>query len=735
MSIENIQKRRFLETIYKIYYSLGSEPSAQEISSIYGRYFSRFKPGQPIPVPFSDLNSSLEIDIEKLNRIILHNGFNLDVLYENYYEETEELYSLISAFKFKIEDLKSRRAELEKTVDDFLFSINNTGGYYFSFTEAFNNTNNTDLSNTTAIVDTSARKATLPKETSGLFNYVGNVLNKVSNATADVYFDGVTKISGKSIDISNAFNGLNNSEWSMQYESNSIGVCTLKISIPVTLYNSETPGISVVEGKINSKKPVETSLLVIDPVDKNKSLFFTKDSSSDYDNFSFNFTTKKSSMIELYLTKIEPDFFSTKNNQAIYVYDFRIDELIITAPYYSSSGIYVSKSFGLPSNQNPNLAIDKIVFDVDQQIPSGTSINYYIAADNNFGTDINQFNWISISPASEKNASYPSTVDFRGTKLVKSNLVKTETSSIESTFSSVVQIPRTSVYNNPIKDYFYQNDFLSRNFNVYRLCRFPKNSEPYEPYILESVKSDQLQVSHVTGTALDIATWHSALYGERKDIVITTSFATVNSTQEFYSAQSVPFGSLYITTNVFMEESLTLTKNFLKSLSAQYWDVNVYLNGVELSSSGILAAGVLSAALTWNFVKGQNKIVIVVNKSTNNTNGVQTPFNGTIALMEDQALSQVPNATIYRNYLSLVKIEDLRNKHSNYDNVFSVIDYENNKEIVYRRTQEIRDGSNVYYYANNQNKVNFVKIRADFFRGADSYSAPALNSYTIKFNH
>jgi len=270
---------------------------------------------------------------------------------------------------------------------------------------------------------------------------------------------------------------------------------------------------------------------------------------------------------------------------------------------------------------------------------------------------------------------------------------------------------------------------------VYRLCRFPKNSEPYEPYILESVKSDQLQVSHVTGTALDIATWHSALYGERKDIVITTSFATVNSTQEFYSAQSVPFGSLYITTNVFMEESLTLTKNFLKSLSAQYWDVNVYLNGVELSSSGILAAGVLSAALTWNFVKGQNKIVIVVNKSTNNTNGVQTPFNGTIALMEDQALSQVPNATIYRNYLSLVKIEDLRNKHSNYDNVFSVIDYENNKEIVYRRTQEIRDGSNVYYYANNQNKVNFVKIRADFFRGADSYSAPALNSYTIKFNH
>jgi hypothetical protein len=90
---------------------------------------------------------------------------------------------------------------------------------------------------------------------------------------------------------------------------------------------------------------------------------------------------------------------------------------------------------------------------------------------------------------------------------------------------------------------------------------------------------------------------------------------------------------------------------------------------------------------------------------------------------------------VYRNYLSFVKIEDLRNKYSNIDNVFSVINWENNKEIVYRRTEEIKDGTKVYYLTNNGKSPSSVRVRADLFRGADSYTAPAVLSYTLKFKH
>jgi len=734
MSIESIQKRRFLETIYKIYYSLGSEPSLQEVSLLFGRYFSRFIPGESIPVPFSDLNASSYIDIEKLNRIILHTGFNIDVLYDNYFEEMEKMYDLISAFKFRMDNLRARRAELEKTVDDKLFAINNTNGFYYAFTEAFNNTNYTDIQSTTAVVDTLSRKVTLPKESSDLFNYVGNILNKVSTATLDVYLDGQQKVSQQSVDISNAFDGLNNTEFAYKFRSPTIGVCTVKITIPVSLFNSEIGGISLVEGKIKSQKPVETSILVVDPYDNSKSIYQTKTSSTDYDNFSFNFTTTKASVVELYLTKVEADYVDTDNSQVNYVYDFRIDELIIAAPYYSGSATYFSAPIGVPNDQNPNLAIDKVFFDVKDQIPSKTSINYYIAADDGALKQLSQYRWIPIAPYSRNNPIDSSLVSFGGTQLVESMLVSQSGTSIDSTYDSMVRIPRTSQYGNPIKNYYYQNDETNRDFNLYRLAKFPRNSNPYEPYILESVDKNQIEVFYVSGTSMDKATWQQVLSGGRSDIVYSTSYNTVAPTQEFYQA-NLGYGSIYIRTNIFLERPFSVTRDFLKSLSAQYWDIDVYLNGIEVSTNGSLSPGVLKSSITWNFNAGQNSIVIIVNRSTNDTNGVPGSLNGSFSLMEGLSLLEIPNARVYKNYLSCVKIEDLRSVHSSSDNVFSIIDWENTKEIVYRRTEELKDGSRIYYYSNNENRVNFVRVRADLFRGDDSYSSPAIVSYTLKFKH
>jgi hypothetical protein len=734
MSIETTQKRRFLETIYKIYYSLGSEPSLQEVSLLFGRYFSRFVPGESLPVPYGDLNASSYIDQEKLNRILVHTGFNIDVLYDNYFDEMEKMYEVISAFKFRMDNLRSRRAELEKNVDDKLFSINNTNGFYYAYTEAFNNTNNVDIQKTTAVVDTLGRKVSLPRENSDLFNYVGNVLNKTSTATLDAYLDGQTKVSQLSVDISNAFDGLNNTEFSYKFKSSTIGVCTLKISIPVSLYNSETNGISLVEGKIKSQKPVETSILVVDPIDRSKSIYKTKSSTTDYDNFSFSFSTTKASVVELYLVKVEPDYVNTDGSQTEYIYDFRIDELIIAAPFYSGTGIYVSGPIGLPSSQNPNLSIDKVQFDAQDQIPKGTSINYYIAADDGIPRDISQYAWIPVSPYSINNPKENSLVSFDGTQLVESRLVEQTGTSIDSTYAAMTKIPRTQQYGNPIRNYFYQNDETTRDFSLYRLAKFPKASTPFEPYILESVDKNQIEVYYVAGTSLDRPTWQQVLSGRRSDIVYSTSYNTVAPTQEFYQA-NIGYGSIYIRTNIFLEKPFSVTRNFLKSLSAQYWDVDVYLNGIEVSTNGSLSPGVLSSSITWNFNAGQNSIVIVINRSTNDTNGVQGSLNGTISLMEGLSLLDIPNARVYKNYLSYVKIEDLRSIHSNLDNVFSIIDWENNKEIVYRRTEELKEGSRVYYYSNNESRFSLVRVRADLLRGDDSYSSPAIISYTLKFKH
>ena len=175
MSIQSIQKKRFIETIYKIYYALGSAPSDNEVNILYGRYFSRFQPGFPIQVPYSDLSSSGIVDPEKLNRIMVHTLFNIDVLYDAYHEQVEDLYEIVTAYNARLENIKSKRVELEKKVDDYMFSLSNTDGFYYSVTNAFNDATLTDLNYTTAYVDTSTRKTTIPKITSGLFDYVGNI--------------------------------------------------------------------------------------------------------------------------------------------------------------------------------------------------------------------------------------------------------------------------------------------------------------------------------------------------------------------------------------------------------------------------------------------------------------------------------------------------------------------------------------------------------------------------------
>ena len=150
MSIENIQKARFLNTIFKMYYALGEEPSYNDISILYGQYFDRNRTGQPVSLNYDDLNASNLIDHEKINRIMATTLFNVDVLYDSFHEEVEALYETVSSYKFRIDHLRSKRAEVEKKVDDHLFSLKNTDGFYYSVSNAFNDTETTDISFTSA---------------------------------------------------------------------------------------------------------------------------------------------------------------------------------------------------------------------------------------------------------------------------------------------------------------------------------------------------------------------------------------------------------------------------------------------------------------------------------------------------------------------------------------------------------------------------------------------------------
>jgi hypothetical protein len=732
MSISNIQKKRFLETIYKIYYSLGSAPSEDEVGSLYGRYFSRNAPSQSISVPYDTLNSQSIIDHDTLNRIMVHILFNLDIIYENYYDQVENLYEIITSYNKRIDSIKSRRAEIEKKVDDHLFALKNSDGFYYSSTNAFNNIDLVDLNISTAYIDIESRKATIPKLTSGLFNYVGNLINSSSTANMSVIFDG-SQVSTSSQNISNIFNGLSNSQWQYVHKSRTIGLCTIKLSIS---FQGADNAISLVEGKVSSQKPLDIAVTLVNSNDSTKSQTSIKSQQNDYDKFSFNFSPDFSNTIELYLTKSEADYVTNENGETLYNYDFRIDELVVTAPYYDSGATLISKPISLPVQDNTKLVIDAVSLSVNDETPQGTEIAYYVAQDNPSALTAYDFDWKIISPTNIRNANYPSVINFNGTDRLVATISSSEADNPVSTKNTMYSIPRSEELNNPIVNYFYNSDSAVLGFNVYRLAKFASEVDPYESYILENVDANQLSISISYGSTLDKQTWQDVITGQRTDILYTSTTATINNTQTFFEASNINYGSIRLSTGIYSDQNIEITDDFLKSLSAQYWDVRVYLNGSEITSTGgALSPGTLSSSLTWRFKKGVNDLVIIINKSTNNTSNTETPFNGTISLFKTRNLLSIPGLIAYRNYLYEVKIEDLRSKYSNTDNVYSIINYENSKEIVYRRTNTIGVGSKVYYFSNKSNAVEAIRLRADLFRGSNVYSAPAINSYSLKFKH
>lgn len=730
MSIESIQKKRFLETIYKMYYTLGSAPSDSEISNLYGRYFSRFQPGASIRVPYEDLNGQAFIDQDTLNRMMVHIIYNIDVLYDAFYEHVDDLYSLVNSYNSRIESIKSKRAEIEKRVDDHLFAIKNTDGFYYASTEAFNDLSKTDITFTSAVVDVESRKLSIPKLSSGLFNYVGNIINRVGTARVEVIFDG-NVVRSEDVSLANAFNGLNNFDWNYSFQSSTIGLCTIKLTIPISTVSQN---ISLIEGKISSLKPVDIAAVVVDPTSRSNSQAFTKSNVLDFDRFSFSFSTVSTNSVELYFTKSEPDRSIVSGQSVAYSYDLRIDELVISAPYYDSSATYVSQPVSLPSQENDNLIIDKVVLEVNDQVPQGSNIRYSIAKENLNASSIYDYDWISVSPFNVRDTTSPVVVDFSGSFQSSSVIVDSITTE-NNGMSNMIKIARNSNAGNPIQNYFYENDSSTLGFNVYRLAKFPASIKPYNTYILENVDSNQLKVHLVSGNNLDKASWQDVLTGSRTDLVKTSFTRTIDTSQNFFTAQNIPYGSMHLETNVMAENDFTITEPFLKSLSAQYWDVKIYLNGIDLTANDILSAGVLSSNITWSFKKGQNNLVIIINKSQNSGPTSNTPFNGSISILGNRSILSLNGIKCYKNYLYEVKIEDLRTFYSNTDNVFSIIQYDNSYEIVYRRQDEIISGSRIYYYYNSDNNVRAVRVKIDLFRGNNAYSGPIVNSYTLKFRH
>ncbi len=720
MSISNIQKEKFLDVIYRNLYSSGYIPKESEILDFFSKYFSNYTLGQPLPMEgeiFRQLSAS---NVDALNQRMLHALFNIEVLYDALSENAEEIMSVTNALNKRLQNLKARRVQLENKIDDILFTNQNADGIFGAYTDSFPNTDETDLALTSAYVDVSNGKVTLPTLSSAVFDLVSAKSIVARGATYSVSFNRTSVYSNQSISeesfFPSVFDGLENTEWTKAFNFDSVGLVTFSINLPIT----SSVVVSSISGKLNTISPVDIYCRVNYSDPSKTSSTFGKKSSKDYDKFSFNFEAGDVGSIDIFLVKSEPDYIE-ENKKDKYVYRYGFRDIAISGKYYERSATYVSKPISLKTRDNLNLAIDAVSVSVNQSGFENGSISYFVAENNPSAQLISDFNWQPISTTNDPLAAYPSVVKFEGSYLRSKKIVD----QIENPETEIQKIPLAAKSDVPNINQQNPTVDLYPDQLIYRIGKIDSFDEPYNSYILSGTGLVNGYYVNYTGKIFNevdgLSTWDSII-GNRSSIrqLYTIPKYDISQNPTFFVGPNLSNISVLLETKLLCSTAKTVKHTFIKNDSiSKNWNVAIYLNGKPT----YIPAGQFSETIEWNFKEGINSIRVAID--------IEESANGSITLMEGRTLANY--GLVYLDYYSYVDPLEFKKNRSVYDYVFTIENFFGNKEIMSR--SDIRSNSRIFYFTNNPNKVESIRFRADLSRSQNPIGSPSIDSYTVKFKN
>lgn len=707
MNISSIQKRRFLNNLYKAYYADGSKPSDQQVRKDFNDYFVVNKPGFPLRISYDLLRARSIVDVDVLNEAMAHSIFNIDVIYDSIFENNDQLMGVVNALNKKLESLKARRSQLEAKVDDLLFINSNTDGFFYSFTELFSSVNNIDLNLSSAYVNTEKKYVEIPSLNSE--NFSNLKINNLTTAspTGAISFNGsVINSSLNFADFDNVFDGLTDTYWGIEHSSASIGSVAMTLQIPL---NSNIL-ISKVQGIISTTSPVNIFMraLYSDPAKAPE--IRNIDSRKDYGTFSFNIPASNYSSIELIMFKIEPDSIISGSSSP-YSYKFGLRELLIGSRYYDKESSLVSKPISVLGQDNELLFIDAVSVEVEDQIIKGTDIRYYVAEDVENATSISNFNWIPISPQGSESSGYPSIVSFAASNYETKRILASPTGNDLALIPIDTQ-SRTANLVNPTSNVYPGK-------TVYRIATLSNQENYINPTLYGNIDSFQHYYIINSETPFadryrDLSYWATEIRQNQANILnslLKEQFGSI------YPGINSP-SSGYIQTKILSQSD----QKAVYTISKINYNFNlaVYLNGQLLAD---LPIGVLSKSIEWDFVEGINNLIITYDK----------PYTGvaSFSLMEGSNISKF--GSIFVDYYYYLDPFEFSNRVNINDNYFTIDNVLGSKQIF--ASKKIDGISRFNYISKSSRSVDAIRYRVDLSRFDNPYSSPMLESLKIKFKH
>ena len=723
MSIQQVQTQNILDLISKSFLSGGQSPLLDDVFKYMTRFFGSNPTGLPFQVPREMISGTVNArsDPEFINALMATIVTDIDVLYETCLNHVDQTLMLNTVLRNHLERLRIKRALLNSRIDDYLLGIYNSDGYFYSFSDGFSTVTNTDLNYTSAFIDTATGAALIPS-VSSLSKLIDRDAVTLRQAAATDATGNVLTITSKSL-IKDAFDGLNNTSWLMEVKTNKPGPIVLDVELQLSTQVSDNL-ITRIDLDPHTVTPIQYGINAIYRTGTNNTTSVTEPFANQVKTSttrcSFVSDNPKTGLNRLHIQmkKDKHDYTIDDAREQTLVYMFGFKEIVISEQYFDPEAQFVSKPISIPSEISGEAFIDAVSVVVEDNIPSGTSATYYVAADIEDALNIQDFSWVRIDPISDAVSLDTQIVRFNSTS---KQIVNVRLDPRGSNDLDMIQLNSTSAdlsQRNPTTSYFDEID-------VYRICKFS------EPAILNTLRMEEgfnttrIYYTDLRTNSLNFDFWEDILDTP------TSYFLThgeIDSGHGFlYGADIGENGkSIYAETYVYVDEASEVILKECRKLdsNAKTWGVKIFLNGREIAS---LPVGTNNLTVPWKFQQGKNHVAVMA-EIPDYTASSPAPYIGSFSIMADSDLFDY----------GVVKLDDwiyvdpykFETNLTSESRAFTIY----NNEIVSRKKPT--DNFRLIFNTARGVAPSAVRFRADFTRSNSfAHVTPILDFYRIRFSY